>query len=80
MVVGGALFALTWACFAGLVAWRSSVPSAGDLSRLGHLLAAGAAVVALVLVTLAVAQRQVAGDWPGPILLAVAGAGVIQAR
>jgi len=80
LVLAGALFPLTWACFAALVVWRSSVPSAGDLTRLGHLLAGSAAVLALVLVTLVVAQRQVSGLWPDRVQFAVAGAGVVQAR
>ncbi|HEY0400131.1 MAG TPA: hypothetical protein VGF00_17160 [Acidimicrobiia bacterium] len=80
LLVAGPLFALTWACFAALVTWRSSVSAPGDLTGLGHLLAGSAAVLALVLVTLAVARRQVSGVWPAPILLFLVAAGVGQAR
>jgi hypothetical protein len=72
------LFAVVWACFAALGA-RVTPPAATDVTALAEVLAGGAAVVALVLVTLAVAHLQVSGRWPRPAAGAVVALGLGQA-
>jgi hypothetical protein len=62
------LFAAVWLCFAGL-AGTVTAPPAADAARLGHLLAGGVAVVALVLITLSVAHAQVSGLTPRPAVV-----------
>ncbi|MEW6476242.1 MAG: hypothetical protein AB1679_28620 [Actinomycetota bacterium] len=64
------LFAAVWVVFTVLAA-RVTAPAAADVTALGEVLAVGAAVVALVLVTLAVAHLQVSGRWPRPAAGAV---------
>jgi hypothetical protein len=80
-VVGAGLFAVTWVCFGALAARTSPASGDSSLTDLGHLLAGSAAVLALVLATLTVAHRQVAGLWPRPVLLlGLAATGLAQAR
>jgi hypothetical protein len=74
-----ALFAAVWACFATLAVTGTDTP-AGDVARLGHLLATGAAVVALVFVTLSVAHIQVSGLRPRPAVVGVVVLGLLQGR
>jgi len=71
------LFAVVWVCF-GLLAANVTTPAADDVAALGRLVGAGAAVVALVLVTLAVAHLQVSGRWPRPAAGVVVGLGLGQ--
>lgn len=77
LAVGVPLFLAVWVCF-GLLAANDSTPTAADVADLGRVLAAGAAVVALVLVTLAVAHIQVSGRWPRPAAGAIVGLGLAQ--
>ena len=72
------LFAAVWVCFAALAA-RATPPAGADVARLGHLLATGAAVLALVLITLSVAHVQVSGLWPRLAVVGVVALGVAQA-
>ncbi|MDQ1516220.1 MAG: hypothetical protein QOE80_2050 [Actinomycetota bacterium] len=74
-----ALFAVVWACFAALAVTGTDSP-AGDVARLGHILATGAAVVALVFVTLSVAHTQVSGLRPQKVVVGVVVLGLIQGR
>jgi hypothetical protein len=71
------LFAVAWICFAALAARVSASPEA-DIAGLGHLLATGAGIVLLVLVTLSVAHTQVSGRRPRPATLGVAALGGAQ--
>ena len=73
------LSATAWGCFAALAATISD-PSATDVGRLGHLLTTGAAVVALVLLTLSVAHTQVSGLRPPRAVVGVVILGLIQGR
>ena len=72
------LFAAVWVCF-GALAVAVTAPPAADVAGLGHLLATGAAVVALVLVTLSVAHTQVSGLRPPPGVVVVVALGLGQA-
>ncbi len=74
-----ALYAAAWVCFAALAATVSD-PSAADVGRLGQLLTAGAAIVALVLLTLSVAHTQVSGLRPSRAVVGVVILGLIQGR
>jgi hypothetical protein len=71
------LFLAVWVSFSFLAA-RDAAPTGADVTSLGRVLAVGAAVVALVLVTLAVAHVQVSGRWPRPAAGAVVGLGLAQ--
>lgn len=71
------LFAAAWACFAALNAAITASPDA-DIEGLGHLLAMGAGVVMLVLVTLSVAHTQVSGRRPRPAVVGVVALGAAQ--
>lgn len=71
------LFATAWICFAALAAAVTASPYA-DIAGLGHLLAMGAGIVTLVLVTLSVAHTQVSGRRPRPAALAVVALGGAQ--
>ena len=71
------LFAVVWACFTVLGA-NVAAPPAADIAGLGQLLATGAAIVALVLTTLAVADAQISGRGPRPAVFAVVALGVAQ--
>ena len=71
------LFAVVWVCFGALAA-TVATPAATDVAALGRVLAAGAGVVALVLVTLAVAHLQVSGRSPRPAAGAVVALGLGQ--
>jgi hypothetical protein len=71
------LFAVVWICFAALAASVTSPPDA-DIAGLAHVLATGAAIVALVLVTLSVAHTQVSGLWPRPGAVSVVALGLGQ--
>lgn len=71
------LFAAVWVCF-GLLAAGVDTPAGADVAALGRVLAAGVAVVALVLVTLGVAHLQVSGRWPRPAAGVVVGLGLGQ--
>lgn len=71
------LFAAAWACFIAL-AVGTTTPPAADVAALGQVLAAGAAVVGLVLVTLSVAHTQVSGLLPRRAAVAVLTAGIGQ--
>jgi hypothetical protein len=75
-----ALFAAVWACFAALAVTGTDSPAGGDVARLGHILATGAAVVALVFVTLSVAHTQVSGLRPQKVVVGVVVLGLIQGR
>jgi hypothetical protein len=75
-----ALFAAVWACFAALAVSGTDSPADGDVARLGHILATGAAVVALVFVTLSVAHTQVSGLRPQKAVVGVVVLGLIQGR
>ena len=66
-----------WACFAALVA-TGTAPAAADAARLAHLLATGAAVVGLVVVTLSVAYAQISGLRPEPVIVGVVVLGAVQ--
>lgn len=66
-----------WACFA-VLAGTVTPPAAEDITALGRVLAGGSAVVALVLVTLAVAHLQVSARWPRPAAGAVVALGLGQ--
>ena len=72
------LFAAVWLCFAVLAA-TVTPPPAADAARLGHLLAGGVAVVALVFVTLSVAHTQVSGLTPRPAVVGTVALGGAQA-
>ncbi|MDQ1501927.1 MAG: hypothetical protein QOI86_5267 [Actinomycetota bacterium] len=75
-----ALFAAVWACFAALAVTGTDSPAGGDVARLGHILATGAAVVALVFVTLSVAHTQVSGLRPQKAVVGLVVLGLIQGR
>ncbi|HYH49020.1 MAG TPA: hypothetical protein VEG38_05675 [Acidimicrobiia bacterium] len=64
------LFALVWACFAAL-GTRVAAPPAAEVAGLARLLATGAAIMGLVLVTLAVADAQISRRGPRPGVLGV---------
>jgi hypothetical protein len=74
------LFALVWVCFGALAAAVTTPPvtDVAGLAGLTRLLAAGAAVVALVLLTLSAAHTQVSGLRPHPAVIGVAALGVGQ--
>src|SRR5437764_9068694 len=71
------LFAAVWVCFV-LLARSVAAPPAGDVARLGDMLAVGAAVVGLVLVTLSVAHAQVSGLAPRPAVVGTLALGGVQ--
>ena len=71
------LFCVAWICFALLEERVTSSPDA-DIAGLARLLGMGAAVVALVLLTLAVAHTQVSGLRPRPAAAGVVGLGIGQ--
>ena len=77
LAVAVPLFLTVWVCF-GLLAAKDSTPGSADVISLGRVLAIGAAVVALVLLTLVVAHLQVSGRWPRPGAGAVIGLGLAQ--
>jgi hypothetical protein len=77
LAVAASLFAAVWICFAALAANVTTAPI--DAAAFGHLLATGAGIVALVLVTLSVAQVEMSGRWPRPRVAVVAGLGAVQA-
>jgi hypothetical protein len=71
------LFAVVWVCFGALAAAATAPPPA-DVAGLGHVVAMGAGVVALVLLTLSVAHTQVSGLRPRPGMVGVVALGVGQ--
>jgi hypothetical protein len=71
------LFVGVWGCFA-LLGVTSDAPSAARWAGLDQVLAIGAGVVALVLVTLSVAHAQISGRGPRPAMLGVAALGLGQ--
>ncbi|MGH9011904.1 MAG: hypothetical protein ACRDYF_18960, partial [Acidimicrobiia bacterium] len=71
------LFAAVWVCF-GVLAATVTAPPAADVAGLARVLATGAGVVALVLVTLSVAHTQVSGLRPRPAALGVVALGLGQ--
>jgi len=71
------IFALVWACFA-VLGTRVEVPPATEVAGLAQLLATGAAVVGLVLVTLVVAHTQISGRGPRPAVFGVVALSVTQ--
>ena len=71
------LFVAVWVCFAALAGSVTVSPDA-DIAGLDHILSLGAAVVALVLVTLSVAHTQSSGLRPRPAAVAVVGLGAAQ--
>ena len=71
------LFVAVWLCFAALAAFVST-PAEAEVAGLGHVLALGAGVVALVLVTLSVAHTQVSGRRPRPAAVGVVALGIAQ--
>jgi hypothetical protein len=71
------LFAAIWVCFAILAA-TVTTSAETDVAGLGRVLAAGAAVVTLVLITLTVAHLQVSGRSPRPAADAVVALGLGQ--
>ena len=77
LAVGVPLFLAVWVSF-GFLAANDATPTGADVTSLGRVVAVGAAVVALVLVTLAVAHIQVSGRWPRPAAGAVVGLGLAQ--
>src|SRR5437764_5424575 len=78
LLVALPLFIAVWICFGALASSVTSPPAA-DVARLGQLLATGAAVVALVLITLSVAHAQVSGLSPRPAVVATVALGAAQA-
>jgi hypothetical protein len=70
------LFALVWAGFALLV--PTTAPAAVAVADIAKLLGAGAAIVALVFATISVAQTQVSGQRPRPVLVGIPAAGIGQ--
>ena len=77
LVVAASLFAAVWICFAALAANVTAAPR--DFAAFGNLLDTGAATLALVLVTLSVAQVEISGRWPRPSVAVVAALGAVQA-
>jgi hypothetical protein len=77
LVVAAPLFVAVWICFVALTA-TVTAPVEADVAGLGHVLAMGAVVVALVLVTLSVAHIQVSGLRPRPAACAVVALGLGQ--
>ena len=77
VVVAAPLFVAVWVCFAVLAARVPTTPEA-DIAGLGHLLATGAGIVALVLLTLSVVHVQISGRRPRPAVLGVVGLGAGQ--
>jgi hypothetical protein len=71
------LFAVVWACFGALAA-AVTAPPAADVAGLGHVLAMGAGVVGLVLLTLSVAHTQVSGLRPRTAAVLVVALGLGQ--
>ena len=71
------LFALVWACFAALVP-AGPAPAAVQVTDIARLLGAGAGIVALVFATLSVAQTQVSGQRPRPVVVGIVAAGIGQ--
>jgi hypothetical protein len=71
------LFALVWACF-GLLVPTTPAPAAVQVTDLARLLGAGAGIIALVFATLSVAQTQVSGQRPRPMVIGILAAGVGQ--
>ena len=77
LVVAAPLFVTAWICFVALAA-TVTTPAEADVAGLGHVLAMGAVVVALVLVTLSVAHIQVSGLRPRPAACGVVALGLGQ--
>ena len=78
VTVAAALFAAAWVCFAILAATVTPTPGS-DIAGLRSLLAMGAGVVALVLLTLSVAHAQVSGLRPRSAVMGIVALGVGQA-
>ena len=77
LFVAAPLFVAVWICFTALAA-TVTAPAEADIAGLGHVLAIGAAIVALVLVTLSVAHTQVSGLRPRPAAVGVVALGLAQ--
>jgi len=77
LLVALPLFGAVWVCFAVLAA-TVTAPPAADVARLGHLLATGAGIVGLVLITLLVAHAQVSGLSPRPAVVGTVTLGTAQ--
>jgi hypothetical protein len=71
------LFGAVWICFAVLAA-TVTVPPGADVARLSQLLATGAGIVGLVLLTLLVAHAQVSGLSPRPAVVGTVALGAAQ--
>jgi hypothetical protein len=71
------LFAFVWVCFA-VLASTVTAPPAPDIAAFARVLAIGAGVVGLVLITLSVAHTQVSGRRPGKAVVGIVALGLAQ--